>query len=110
MDLANCSTHVAPLLKWWPPFAYGALGMRSGFSMKSGGVLASPANTNALPGSDKLVPKTTMPENRDCAAAQAGVASTSATQPTSDHRTSDVDLRSVFTMTCTLSVVGSSTL
>ena len=66
--------------------------------MKSGGVLWSPTNANALPGSDKLVPKTTIPENRDCAAAHPGVASTTARQLTNVHRVKDVGLRPVLTM------------
>src|SRR5687768_13580253 len=43
--------------------------MSKGLSVKSGGVPCAPTRANALPGSDRLVPKTTMPEKRDCAVA-----------------------------------------
>ena len=87
--LANCSIHVAPLLKWWPPFAYGALGISRGFSMKSGGVLASPYNAKAFPGSERLVPKTTSPAYRDCAAGLP----VAPTQRTAAHETSVITER-----------------
>jgi hypothetical protein len=59
--------------------------------MKSGGVLASPTNANALPGSDKLVPKTTIPEKRDWAPAHAGAASINAVvQPMVAQRMNDM--------------------
>jgi hypothetical protein len=67
--------------------------------MKSGGLPASPTNTNALPGSDKLVPKTTIPKKRDWASAHPGTARTRVKQLTATHRMKDADVRSVLFMT-----------
>src|SRR2546425_5033810 len=69
--------------------------MRSGFSMKSGGALASPSNAKALPGSDKLVPNTTIPENHDCAPAHPGDARTNARLATAIRRVKLLDVHSV---------------
>jgi hypothetical protein len=95
---AYCSIHVAPSLKWWPPFAYGALGISSGFIMKSCGVPAAPLSAKALPGSDRLVPKTTIPENDDCAAAMLGTASNANMQATINFRANDGEMRAVVIM------------
>jgi hypothetical protein len=65
--------------------------------MKSGGVLESPTNAKALPGSDKLVPKTTIPEKRDCASAHAGAASINAAQLMAVQRMND--MRALLIMT-----------
>ena len=56
---ASCSIHVSPLVKWWPPIAYGALGTSNSFRPKSGGVALAWMKANALPGSERLSPKTT---------------------------------------------------
>jgi hypothetical protein len=72
--------------------------MSNGFSMKSGGVLWSPTSTKALPGSDRLVPNTTIPEKRDCAAANPGAANTRARQLTSAQRLTGVVRLSILTM------------
>jgi hypothetical protein len=63
--------------------------------MKSGGVAASPASTNAFPGSDRLVPNTTIPENRDCAAPAAGWASIETVIMTGIHRPITVDVDAI---------------
>jgi hypothetical protein len=66
--------------------------------MKSGGMLASPARANALPGSDKLVPKTTIRENRDCASAHPGVVRSNHVQLTAAQRMQDKRARSILIM------------
>jgi hypothetical protein len=66
--------------------------------MKSGGVLASPTKTKALPGSDKLVPNTTIPENRDCASAQPGAVRSKHVQHIAAQRMQDERTRSTLIM------------
>src|SRR5436190_11567008 len=80
--------------------------MSSGFIMKSCGVPAAPLSAKALPGSERLVPKTTIPENDDCAVAVPGNSSSATAQATIKFRTNDGEMRAVVTMDVSSQNVG----
>jgi hypothetical protein len=63
---------------------------------------ASPTRANALPESDRLVPNTTIPEERDCAKVISGAMTNAAVQIATSHRMTDPDRDSVLVMTSLL--------